>query len=322
MVIGFWKRFLSDILDTIFLGIFGLCLIFPLRLIFPDMGENGAWLGLIISFLYAGLLQSSLGEGQSLAKRVLRIQVVQLNGKFLSLPKSFLRYSVIALIAYNPVFGAILGSFFPDSQWLDGFYICFIIVLFLGCLVMVPIHPLKRGIHDILAGSIVVQKGTYKAKLKKVEKKEKDRVRWAYGAWAASSLVVLLIGGLSLSRIAANTNSMYDISAVQEAVVQATAFQNVNVQVKTFTVSPFSGQSQTTVSLVVSGYLKPSLTADPDTKEKEVEKAVEQVLAHYPHLDKMNKIVIVTRSGINIGIANFNENVSEEFGTDGKKLDK
>ena len=30
-------------------------------------------------------------------------------------------------------------------------------VLFLGCVVVVPFHPLKRGLHDLLAGTVVIR---------------------------------------------------------------------------------------------------------------------------------------------------------------------
>jgi len=78
MVAGFWIRAVSDGLDAIILGIFGLCLSLPFKSFFYKMGENGVWIGLIVTFFYAGILQSAIGEGQSLAKRMLKIQVVKM----------------------------------------------------------------------------------------------------------------------------------------------------------------------------------------------------------------------------------------------------
>src|SRR4051812_1168077 len=95
MIAGFWIRFFADFLDAIFLAIFGFLLSLPLKGTFYKLGEKGVWIGLIITFLYTGILQSALGEGQSLAKRILKIQVLKMDGEYLSLPMSFLRYSII-----------------------------------------------------------------------------------------------------------------------------------------------------------------------------------------------------------------------------------
>src|SRR5687767_6677951 len=94
LIAGFWIRLLADILDAVFLGIFGFLLSLLFRGVFLRLGENGVWIGLLITFLYTGILQSAVGEGQSLAKRILKIQVLKMDGSFLSLPVSFLRYSV------------------------------------------------------------------------------------------------------------------------------------------------------------------------------------------------------------------------------------
>ena len=58
MVAGFWIRLASDVLDAILLGLFGLCLSLPFRSALYMLGENGVWIGLCVTFLYAGILQS------------------------------------------------------------------------------------------------------------------------------------------------------------------------------------------------------------------------------------------------------------------------
>jgi len=101
IVVGFWLRLMTDVLDSIFLGLFGLLLFIPFKNLFYRLGEDGVWVGFCITFLYTGILQSAIGRGQSLAKRLFRIQVLRRNGSYLTLPQSFLRYSIIAFIFYN-----------------------------------------------------------------------------------------------------------------------------------------------------------------------------------------------------------------------------
>ena len=102
MLVGFWLRLVTEILDAIFLAIVGyLIIILPFRKIIYDLGDAGIFVGLGVAFLYFGLLQSSLGNGQSLAKKVFKFQVLRMDGSYMPLPVSFLRYVVIALIFYG-----------------------------------------------------------------------------------------------------------------------------------------------------------------------------------------------------------------------------
>jgi len=163
IVVGFWMRLLSDSLDAIFLAAFGFLLSIPFGGLFYQMGEKGLWLGLIISFLYTGILQSSIGQGQSLAKKFLKIQVLRLDGSFLSLPQSFLRYLIISLIYYNQWIGMGLLSLFPalNISIFQTLYSVVILFLLISTVILVAFHPLKRGLHDMLVGSIVVYKKFY-----------------------------------------------------------------------------------------------------------------------------------------------------------------
>ena len=59
----------ADSLDAGFLWIVGLLLSLPLRSVFLRLGERGVFVGLAISLLYTGVLQSRLGGGRTLGKR-------------------------------------------------------------------------------------------------------------------------------------------------------------------------------------------------------------------------------------------------------------
>src|SRR5215472_4420902 len=109
MVAGFWIRVLADIIDMAILWAFALALSFVMESWFLKLGEDGVWFGLLISIAYFVPMQSRFGNGQSLGKRSLRIQVLDMNGQPLSLAKSFLRYLVIAFVGYIAVFTGVVN---------------------------------------------------------------------------------------------------------------------------------------------------------------------------------------------------------------------
>src|SRR5262245_57050849 len=85
VVVGFWFRLLADSLDVLLLGIIGFVAVFLLQDLLYEIGEQGWWIGLCITFIYTGVLQSAIGNGQTLAKRFLNIQVLKRDGSFMSL---------------------------------------------------------------------------------------------------------------------------------------------------------------------------------------------------------------------------------------------
>ena len=75
VVVGFWFRLLADSLDVGLLGIVGFAAALVLKDVFYELGEHGWWIGLCITFVYTGVLQSMIGNGQTLAKKFLNIHL-------------------------------------------------------------------------------------------------------------------------------------------------------------------------------------------------------------------------------------------------------
>ena len=66
--------------------------------------------GLVISLTYYGLLQSALGRGQTLGKRLLRIEVIGVDGAHLSIGRAVLRSLFLALIVYPGLYASLLAT--------------------------------------------------------------------------------------------------------------------------------------------------------------------------------------------------------------------
>ena len=93
---GFFQRLLALVIDGFLLGLFGQAL----GIVIPGLlSRAGAWgwtIGFTIVVSYFGVLNSRIGGGQSLGKRVAKIRVVGSDGNPISLGRSALRAFVLS----------------------------------------------------------------------------------------------------------------------------------------------------------------------------------------------------------------------------------
>ncbi|MCK5581109.1 MAG: RDD family protein [Candidatus Omnitrophica bacterium] len=321
IVVGFWLRLCSDILDAILLGLFGFLLSIPLKGLFYQMGENGLWLGLCITFLYAGILQSNIGQGQSLAKKILKIQVLHRDGSYLSLPQSFFRYTVIALIFYNQWIGAGLISLFPFLnnnifQTVYGFGIFFLLI---SSVVLVAFHPLKRGLHDMLVNSIVVRKGLYN--LEEINAlDDSSKAKRAFVIFGVCCL--LLIGGsyFAFQKVSPMQPLLAELMTQKQEIEQATQLVNISPNYNWQSFRQSDGTEKRTAGVNIFAFLEKSKFDDEQSRLAEVEKAVDVVVGSYSKLAECDYINVQVRTGYNIGIWSFYLRQNYPYKTDGTPM--
>ncbi len=323
IVVGFWLRLLTDILDAAFLGLFGFLLSIPFNGIFYKMEENGLWLGLCITFLYTGILQSGIGQGQSLAKKLLRIQVLHRDGSYLTLSQSFLRYSVIALIFYNTWIGMGLVSLFPflDNIVFQIFYSFGILLLLISTVILVAFHPLKRGLHDMLVNSIVVRKGLYN--LEKINKA--DNSAKAKRAFIICGICcALVVGGFYfLSQKQQPLKPILDeLMQQKEEIEKSTQLTNVSPNYNWHNVVQADGTIKRTTGVNIFAFLEKSKFNDEKVRLSEMEKAVNIVVKSFSKLPECDYMNIQVRTGYNIGIWSFYYKYSRPYATDGQPLNQ
>lgn len=302
-VVGFWKRLFSDILDAFILGLFGTMLFF-LAPLFNILGEKGWWIGLVVTFSYAGITQSAIGNGQSLAKRLLGIQVVKLDGTFMSLHESFLRYSILAFIAYGGWILNGLTASFPalKQDWFLVFFGIIQMFCFFGVVLIVPFHPLKQGVHDLLVNTVVVRAGAFAPeRIETLRNARKERR--VYFIIAGIALFLILAAGatkifLADSEVTTITSKLFQTS---RRIEEETSFQNVGFEYK-----PTSGE------LFLTGFLPESKFNDKDTLQAEVKKAAEVLMADRP-VQKDFTIIFQVRTGYNIGITSVYNRLVFQF---------
>lgn len=303
-VVGFWVRLISDIIDVILLGVFGFLLSIPLRTFFYTLGQSGWWIGIIIAFLYAGLLHSSIGQGQSLGKMILGIQVVKMDGRFLSLPESFLRYTVLAFIAYNDGIGAGLTNTFPSLQnpYFGIAYFLLVLLCLFGVILIVPFHPLKQGLHDLLVGSIVVPKGGFSRE--KID--ARNSAKLAKRAYLIATVGSLVVSALVLISTQSNLSSLSDSSPIlpkmeslSASIGRDTLLTNVQMEL------PLNGPRKGEV--LVTGFLPKSVFDDEARRTSQAKLAAWIIFHENPEQTRYMTVQVIVRTGFNIGIFTLGE---------------
>jgi len=139
---GFWYRFLAYLIDAMI----SVCVFFPLGallgvaivasgedpmsgpMILVRLGLNGV--SLIVTWVYFAICESSSWQG-TVGKKLLGLRVTDLNGNRIGFAKATGRH-----------FGKILSG----------------IILGIG-FVMIAFTDQKQGLHDMLAGTLVIQGG-------------------------------------------------------------------------------------------------------------------------------------------------------------------
>jgi uncharacterized RDD family membrane protein YckC len=134
---GFWKRFAAAVIDAIVTTIGGLVIGFVFGMVMVAGGTSdpvilnglGNILGIILCWIYFAAMESAPSQG-TLGKMALGIKVTDLDGNKIGFGKATGRH-----------FGKILSG----------------IILGIG-FIMVAFTQKKQGLHDIMAGCLVVNK--------------------------------------------------------------------------------------------------------------------------------------------------------------------
>jgi uncharacterized RDD family membrane protein YckC len=154
-IAGFWRRLLAFFVDSLILGVVGFCLGLLFHDYFVGLGAWGRAIGFVIASGYFSLMNSGLFGGQTVGKRLMKIKVMDGDGKALSIGNSMLRAGVFCL----PYFlnGAQLGHI--DLQlW---FAIVLSLLVFgvgISTIYLVVFNrKTRQAPHDLIVGSYVAR---------------------------------------------------------------------------------------------------------------------------------------------------------------------
>lgn len=287
---GFWIRFVADSVDALLLMAVGFALVKLAPALVDGLGEQGVFVGLTLSLAYHAVLHSKTGRGRTLGKRLLGLRVVRMDGSFLSLDRSLVRAGMMSFLIYNGAVISGLSAAVPALSTPIAVVGAFVAtMLFLGCVCIVPFHPLKRGLHDLLTDALVIRGAMPDADvIKRGTSATRDR-RFVLRALAIAA--ILFGGGFLVGRF---HSPMVQLAGLQEAVA-GRGLQNVAVS--DVVVTNASGRSH---DVVVTGVVRQSqLGAGARSLHDAVVADVQAKLGAQHDFDSIRTVLV---AGVNLGV--------------------
>jgi uncharacterized RDD family membrane protein YckC len=288
----FWSRVGAVIIDGIILGILGLIIGLTLEAYLVKLGNYGYLIGLGISLVYFTIFNSKIFNGQTLGKRTLNIQVVDIKGNMLGFGKTLLRSTILLLpyfIVNHTLPGIIEGSVL---------YFIKIIVLTVIIFSIILIYIFNKGnrqsLHDLLVGSYVIS-------VKRVEVLNPKPLVSKSSLYITGALILLLLVS-SLLGYSHWSKDLSDITTIQKSLYNLDNVLSVGVSKNKTTF--YGNGGSTSYRFIVRLWVTdiPDNTSELE-KTEIVRQSIKQILLREPEFDKFDDITVVLMKGFDIGIA-------------------
>jgi uncharacterized RDD family membrane protein YckC len=150
-----WRRVLAVAIDGIIIACAEFAITVPFFERLSRLGLWGPLVGFWLVFPYFAVMDSGLGKGQTVGKRLMRIQVIGRDGAPVSFWRSVIRYTVFAI----PIL--VDAMLLPNTRtpWAISTLIS-VIVFGLGGTTLYLVlfnRRTRQGLHDLAAGSYVAE---------------------------------------------------------------------------------------------------------------------------------------------------------------------
>jgi uncharacterized RDD family membrane protein YckC len=292
-----FKRFLAIIVDFIILGIIGFITGLFLEDFYISLGVYGTLVGSAITILYFGILQSKIGEGQSVGKMAIKAKVTDLNGELLSIDKSLLR----ALIIYFPIMNA--GIFTGGKGMV--IVVALMVFVCLACIYFVLVNKSRRSLHDILLGSVVVYDSVYEVDIE--EKKDTSLLKIV----PLAVLFAILLGTGVYQTF--STNELSQLLVAKEKIEKQEGVLMVNeVSSNTTTISKMNEASVSYSSIQMTVRIDNEYEA-ADINSDYFDDFYKIIRTEIPESKDVDFVIITLYYGYNIGIAHKTRSVTKRF---------
>jgi uncharacterized RDD family membrane protein YckC len=307
-IAGFWRRLAAMLIDWAILGVpcFAIGYVFLDRAI--ALGEQGRFIGFCISVTYFGLLNSSLYNGQTLAKWLLGLRVVGASGQPISIARTLPRAVVLSL----PFFlnGASPTVFFPEHLHASmmELQVAQILIVFgfgasIGYLYLFN-RRTRQSLHDLFVESYVV--------------KAEEAGDVSPRIWQGHVAIVLALIAASLAlptvvpqylegtEFAATSDRL---GSLRDALLADPSIPASNIsltsETSTFISSKSGSSTSTSLDVIVT------LAARPDDTDDVIHRVARAVLRLEPGLLGQKKLRVTVQFGFDLGLAQYTEKNSD-----------
>lgn len=287
-ICGFWRRIGALFIDSVILGILGYVLGFFLENFFVSLAGWGRLVGFLISITYFGVMNSHISNGQTIGKKILKIKVVDASNSTLSLPKSLLRYSFLA-IPFS------LNNAQITSEVLLPYLIYPLSIIIFGGLFSISYlyvfnRRTRQSLHDLAVGSFVVNENTGSQELPT--------------AWKPHLVIVAVLFLTSailpkLTSILSHSEPFAGLFATQKAINKNEFVKYVCVSEGSSTFTSSDSGSKTTTYINAQAFLYKN-----DVDNNIIAKQLAQTVVNsYPESVSKDLIQVTLTYGYDIGIA-------------------
>ncbi|TXF79237.1 RDD family protein [Chryseobacterium sp.] len=283
----FWTRIWALLIDSLLLGVIGYLMGLAVEDFLVSIGNYGLLFGLVITVVYQTIFNSRVGNGQTLGKRAMNIQVVDINGDPIDLGKSFLR-ALILCLPYFTVNLTIPGL--SDTAIVNVIKTIILATIVIGVVVIYIFNKQTRqSLHDLAVGTYVAS--TYRKKEPTILPTMTKTPFYVFGG-----LVTLLIG-VSVFAATWKAPELKDVLSIYSKVSNIDGVLNASVVENT----NYTNGSKTlsyTANLWVQNLPQENLE-----NNKVVREVVQTILNNANSIDRFDVISISMTREFNIGIA-------------------
>jgi uncharacterized RDD family membrane protein YckC len=288
-----WRRVAAFLMDAVLLALGG----FLIGALFYDalaqMGFRARIVGFVVSLLYFGLLDSRVGDGRSIGKRLFGLRLVGRDGNTVGVVRAALRYSVLAIAWFMNGAPMESDAFAGDSPAqmavaILGSVTVFGLALALLYLLLFNRHT-RQSLHDLLSRCYVVMDG--------------GGAPAASGFWRGHIVVVvlLLLGSMAIPlamKQISQTPAFVAMLQVQRAVAQEPGVSEVSIQIGTAerTAPDTRTEPQHSLSILARSQLH-------DEPQHLAQRLANRALDALPEVATLDLIGVHTYYGYDIGIA-------------------
>ncbi|ENW20757.1 RDD family protein [Acinetobacter haemolyticus] len=197
-IAGFWCRLFAFILDALLISMFCGLIVSIFSNFLHQHPIISILAGYVYVILYFGLLNSHLNAGKTVAKQLLKIEVISLDGKHLSVPTSMVR----AVVLFAPMCLMSLSAYFSNAIFSWGISLLLICLQALIVYFYIFNRKNRRSVHDFISKSIVIN-------AQQIHNDPQIPSMWAkHKIFAALTVLVCLVSGISSAVSQEQNNEM------------------------------------------------------------------------------------------------------------------